>query len=99
MANRNFKVGDKLRIREWEDMKSEFGIEDGVIQCSYDFVFEMRYMCGRDFTISAIRDGIFCSKEGIEKEGKYRWNISRDMLEYRRDYSTATDDELQMLFA
>ena len=101
MANRNFKVGDKLRIREWDDMESEFGIEDGIIQCSYKFNFQMRYMCGCDFTVSAIRDGIFYSKEGIEQvEGEYkRWIISSDMLEYRRDYNTATDDELQMLFA
>lgn len=102
MANRNFKVGDKLRIREWDDMKSEFGEEYGTIQCHYKFNFEMRHMCGRDFTVSAIREGKFYSKEGVEKRsGGDRWMISRDMLEYRndRDYNTATDDELQMLFA
>lgn len=32
----NFKVGDKVRIRSWEDMEKEFGVDsDGDIKCNY----------------------------------------------------------------
>ena len=98
MANREFKVGDKLRIREWDDMKSEFGLNSsGNISCRFTFTQEMKRLCGENFTVRKIGGDHFYSEEA--KFGDY--HISADMLEYRkdRDYNIATDDKLQMLFA
>lgn len=82
-----FKVGDKLRIRQWEDMKEEFGTDyNGAINCKYDFTEEMKHLCGLPFTVSNIEFGEYFSVEGTEDlryDGmRDRWFISADMLEY-----------------
>lgn len=44
-----FSVGDIVRIRNWDDMKTEFG-ERGTHDCvsaPFGFVHEMRKYCGR----------------------------------------------------
>lgn len=81
---REFHVGDKCRIRQWEDMEAEFGLNvAGNIQCKFRFTNPMRPLCGRSFTISAISGGDYYSEEGTE-DG---WNISADMLELIEDDS------------
>lgn len=51
----NPKVGDVVRIRSWEDMEAEFGVdEDGNIPCKYSFTDFMRNMCGDEFMITGI---------------------------------------------
>lgn len=48
-----FSVGDRVRIRDWDDMASEFGVdEDGEISCKYIFAQSMRDFCGQEYTIS-----------------------------------------------
>ena len=43
-----FAVGDRVRIRDWDDMASEFGVdEDGEIPCKYIFAQAMRDFCGQ----------------------------------------------------
>lgn len=81
-----FKVGDRVRIRQWDDMAKEFGTNGyGNIKCCPGFTKEMRQLCGKKATISSI--GEFFSKsvhlkdfencEGIET----KWYYSTDMLE------------------
>ena len=68
MDRSNFdpQVGDSVRIRSWEDMESEFGIdEDGNIPCKFSFTEYMKDMCGDEFTITKIHDGKY---SGHEKE-------------------------------
>lgn len=49
-----FAVGDVVRIREWDDMESEFGLMYGVdIGCTLTFVVGMRQSCGELCTILA----------------------------------------------
>ncbi len=49
----DFKVGDRIRIREWDDMVAEFGTNEyGEIPCHCVFVPEMRPTCGKEATIS-----------------------------------------------
>ena len=36
-----FGVGDKVRIREWDDMVAEFGLEDNEIPCRATFIEDM----------------------------------------------------------
>lgn len=74
--NKDFHVGDVVRIRDYEDMKSEFGtigISDD-IDCASRFIEQMKYLCGSTFCITNIFDGIV---EGH----KTTWTISTDMIE------------------
>ena len=74
MTERNFKVGDKVRIRSWEDMESEFGLdEQGNIDCRYLFTREMQYLCGKDFTISSISENHYYSEEKPLKINIFIW--------------------------
>ena len=56
-----FKKGDKVRIRQWEDMEKEFGLDDdGDIDCHYSFTKEMKNLCGLTATVDYItKNGIF----------------------------------------
>lgn len=78
MDRSNFdpQVGDYVRIRSWEDMKSEFGIdEDGNIPCRFSFTEYMKNMCGDEFTITKIHGGEYSG----HKKGSVMLSI--DMLE------------------
>lgn len=54
-----FKVGDRVRIRQWDDMVKEFGLIDGwripfTKTCKTTFVGDMKHLCGRTATITSI---------------------------------------------
>lgn len=54
-----FKVGDRVRIRQWDDMVKEFGLtDDGYIPftktCDTTFTNYMKHLCGRTATITSI---------------------------------------------
>lgn len=54
-----FKVGDRVRIRQWDDMVKEFGLIDGwripfTKTCGTTFVDDMKYLCGRTATITSV---------------------------------------------
>lgn len=90
MRFEDIHIGDRLRIRQWDDMAREFGLTGtGHINCIFSFNSKMRPLCGREFTVSDITlGGGFVSKEGIEYErDNGRWSISADMLE-----PTVTED-------
>lgn len=98
MATRKFEVGDKLRIREWEDMKSEFGLKNGRdIDCLFTFTEEMKHFCGKDFTVRKV----FCDRIYPEENTFGSYSFSADMLEFReiREFNSANDNEIRMLFA
>ena len=47
-----FKVGDRVVIREWDDMAAEFGVDsDNDINCRMTFIEPMRYYCGQTATV------------------------------------------------
>jgi hypothetical protein len=72
--NREFKVGDRVRIRQWDDMEKEFGLDClGRIQCLYKFTEGMKRLCGREITIEVLND------KGIQRVDGFA--ISTDMLE------------------
>ena len=53
-----FKVGDKVKVREWDDMIAEFGETPyGDIRCAplIDFTPKMKEFCGREVTICSVR--------------------------------------------
>lgn len=97
-----YKVGDELRIREWDDMEAEFGLKhNGSINCQYVFATSMKPMCGKNFTVKKIIDGDFRSVEEVEILDGFWYSISEDMLEPRpeKPLYVATDDELKELMA
>lgn len=75
-SRRFFRIGQCVRIRQWDDMLKEFGCNDFGIRCKATFIPEMRYLCGQEFTIEEIRsNGIVTFVEN--EDFKY----SLDMIE------------------
>lgn len=105
---REFKVGDVCRVRQWDDMKQEFGGDEYSINCpGWLFCDDMKGLCGKQFIIAAIQQDSspahnckICIPE--EKDGEFfGWRITTDMLELEEEYeyrnwytSTYEDDDL-----
>lgn len=71
-----FKVGDKVRVREWEDMERQFGVDsDGDIVCEKIFISPMRGHCGKTFEISSVMKDYY----KLKGDGG-NWNYSDGML-------------------
>lgn len=100
MTNRDFKVGDRVFIRSWEDMKSEFGGSDS-IPCRCTFIDEMKIFCGVEATITKIFDKhtngnghtssiVLLRFEEYDSEAK-DFNFSTDMIELADILTPQTD--------
>lgn len=76
-----FKVGDRVRIKTWEQMEKEFGVEFSWIACKCGFNSEMRHLCGRTATISEINDYKVKLTDWSDDTGGLYWTISTDMIE------------------
>lgn len=49
------KKGDKVRIKSWEEMEAEFGLDyDGDIDCAAYFTKAMREFCGEVLTVAEL---------------------------------------------
>ena len=82
-----FKVGDKVRIRQWDDMAKEFGVnEGGSINCLWHFVDGMKKFCSEIATIIGFdyapnnRDRVYL-RFNNEKLNENDWDFSTDMIE------------------
>lgn len=79
-----FVVGDVVRIREWDDMESEFGLRFGQdIKCTNTFVGGMRQSCGELCTVLA-KDGKYVDLAFKDPEidaKMHGYNFSTDMIE------------------
>lgn len=81
-CNRDFKVGDVVRIRQWDDMEKEFGFGcDGDINCDGSFVVEMKNLCGRKCTIKDIYDNIV-RLDFEDSTGDIYWQYTTSMIEH-----------------
>ena len=51
-----FQPGDVVRIKSYEDMKAEYDFSDYGIYCPDNITFakNMKYLCGREYTIEKI---------------------------------------------
>ena len=77
-----FKVGELVRIRQWDDMEKEFGVDaDGDINSFVQFVTSMKPLCGKYAEIVSleyVRVGLkFFNCGGLNTS----WNYSTDMIE------------------
>lgn len=79
-----YKIGDTVRVRQWDDMAAEFGLDVfGSIDCPYKFVKEMRCFCGGTYVIDSI---VYCGGESGPRaywlEGDdFNWKFTEDMFE------------------
>ena len=71
-----YKVGDKVRVREWDDMAKEFGSNEVMIFCTCSFMDCMKPLCGKVFTVIEDRSTVSYGLDG-EASG---WAFSDDML-------------------
>lgn len=78
-----FKVGELVRIRQWDDMEKEFGTTaSGTVNCKCGFTVTMKPLCGKyaeikDFSVDDIVFlHFFNCDDSVEK-----WNYSTDMIE------------------
>lgn len=78
-----FKVGELVRIRQWDDMVKEFGVRaTGSVNCKCYFTTEMKCLCGKYAEITEIREGgiVLLRFYNCEKN-ETCWSYSTDMIE------------------
>lgn len=64
-----YKVGDKVRVRQWDDMVEEFGESFGTIDTPcFLFLGSMKKYCGEVVTIEEVNICSYNIKEGSNKE-------------------------------
>lgn len=77
-----FKVGELVRIRQWDDMEKEFGVNDlGDIDICVGFVTSMKPLCGKYAEIVRLNGSLvelkFFNCGGLDTN----WLYSTDMIE------------------
>lgn len=86
---KDFKVGDLVVIRDWDDMMSEYGEgRYGGVNCLFSFTTEMKYLCGKTAVITGFRektDSRFPEDKEVLLEfvdgPKEHWRFSTCMIE------------------
>ena len=71
-----YKVGDKVRVREWDDMLKECGGNDHTISCACIFVDCMKPLCGKVFTVTEAKNDYSYRLDGEA----WSWAFYDDML-------------------
>lgn len=88
MKYSEIKIGMKVRIRAWEDMVNEFGVDENgdipikPLECNI-FQQNMRYMCGEVCTVLEVsteedEEYVYLEKFSYEP---HDWGFSAEMLE------------------
>lgn len=96
---REFHIGDVVRIRDWEDMEQEFGLNEyGNIACRFSFTDKMGSYCGEVYTIEYIDERKhvhFAERHSLSSD----FNVSFDMIELVEDSGPdqIQDNDLMML--
>ena len=77
---KRYKIGDVVRIRQWDDMAREFGTTiHGSIACrSWYFVKEMKKYCGKKLRIIDIRN---FNDTYYYLNGASLWTFTSEMFE------------------
>ena len=79
-----FKVGELVRIRQWDDMEKEFGTDGyGSVACNLYFTESMKPLCGKYAEIVSLDENNvvvelkFFNCDGLNTS----WGYSKDMIE------------------
>lgn len=71
------RVGQKYKVRSWDDMEREFGVAEGLFEtyvaCKGSFMLSMKKYCGTIVTVFSIDWHNFFRVQ--EDEGKYIWTM------------------------
>ncbi|MDD3231265.1 MAG: hypothetical protein PHE09_18935 [Oscillospiraceae bacterium] len=96
-VNKQFKVGDHVRIRCYGDMKKNFGsrydkaIGENVLLTYYHFLKPMKQLCRKSAAISGFSStnekGVYLKFDDCPSFDT-RWNYSTDMLEHLKGVTT-----------
>ena len=101
--DRLFEVGDRVVIRDWEDMEDEFSDhnDDRIrVGDSCSFVAAMAYLCGAEGVITKTYNSIFGHPRiKLDIDGAEDWSISPGMLRHADDitYQQAKVDRDQFI--
>lgn len=71
-----YKVGDKVRVREWDDMLKQCGGNDHAISCTCIFVDCMKPLFGKVFTVTEVKTDYSYRLDGEA----WIWAFSDDMI-------------------
>ena len=78
----DFHVGQRVRIREWDYMAEEFGIGySSGIDCMYQFIPDMKPLCGTEVTITYIDCEPFDGRGEVKFKETAQFAFSTDMIE------------------
>lgn len=93
MEHPYFQPGDRVRVRQWDDMEREYG-GGGMLGLDVPLLFvrEMEQYCGREFIVTDVWDifvaGKLCQRV-IGLPAQYQW--SNEMLEPVCEIDTIDD--------
>lgn len=81
--SKDFQVGDRVRIKQWDVMEKEYGVDEyGDIKTpTACFVRLMRHLCGRDATIKSIDGCDIYLTDWSDTSGNLNWDYTAGMLE------------------
>lgn len=66
------KPGDKVKLRTWEDMEKQYGLDKyGDIKSEYHVVQDMKEYCGKIVTVHIVSEESF----NIEESSKWNWGF------------------------
>jgi hypothetical protein len=78
---RGLKPGDVTRIRTWDDMEAEYGLNNfGEIPCKAVFALGMKPLCGQTFAVERVPDDTIIGYASTGA-GNRSWAITIDMVE------------------
>ena len=92
-----YNVGDQVTIRQWDDMESEFGLNEyGEIKVPKIFSKIMKKFCGQTFTIKEVHRGVLPIFDTyiLEKDEYYFSSPMFEQSVFRVPVSTLTFDDL-----
>lgn len=83
-----FKVGDKVKIKSWQEMEKEFGLNRfESINCKFSFTKEMEKYCGAVATISGIDSNGTVNLTSASPNIDFSvWTFSTDMIKKTNNF-------------
>lgn len=103
VKDKDIHIGDIVRVRQWDDMLNEFGVDEHKkIKSLARFSEQCKYLCGRQLTVMNIvgvglETRYFAIVDG---EDNCTYVFSSDELEplFDEDCEVANDEEIKLLF-
>ena len=97
---KKFNVGDRVRVRSWDDMKKEFGVEkspfleslnipyEPYIKTPFGFFERMKHLCGETGVVDMVEEATIYMPDGSEAKEqwlKITWDNLNIKIHFRLD--------------